>query len=125
MIPRVYWAIRPKTIEVFKNIVAHPVFSKSVTEIVYDVSFFAEKFAEDDNYAELYDFQDNNMWTDWKDWGNPEEDDVMTLEKAVTSLPNLRSIYYTNWFNMEDSIKPWYLEVVGLSNAEHHRLDTL
>ena len=116
LIPRVYWAVRPQTIEVFKNIVAHELFRKGVKEIVYDASYFCEDFIEDDNYLELDNFYADNVWSAWKDWG-PEEDDLMTLEKAVKSLPNLRSIYYTNWFNMEDSIRPWYLEVVGTSSS--------
>lgn len=124
LIPRVYWALRPQTIEVFKKIVAHPVFSKGVKEIVYDASYFAEDYNDDDNYQELDEFQEDNMWTNWpKDFG-PEEKDVMVLEKAVKSLPKLRSIYYTNWFNMDDSIRPWYLEVVGFSNPVNRLPDT-
>ena len=91
---------------------------------MYDASYFAEDYNDDDNYQELDEFQEDNMWTNWpKDFG-PEEKDVMVLEKAVKSLPKLRSIYYTNWFNMDDSIRPWYLEVVGFSNPVNRLPDT-
>lgn len=36
LIETAYFALRPKTLAVFNEIVEHPIFSRSVTEIVYD-----------------------------------------------------------------------------------------
>ncbi|KAL8744422.1 MAG: hypothetical protein Q9190_003333 [Brigantiaea leucoxantha] len=43
LITRVFFALRRKTLDVFKEIVSHPVFSQTVTELIYDFSFFDQK----------------------------------------------------------------------------------
>ena len=89
-------------------IIELPVFSRSISELVYDALFFAEDYSDDKHYADLFDYQSANMW--------PDGTDLKLLEDAVKSMPNLRAVYYTNWYILEDSVRPWYLEVVNVSN---------
>ena len=43
LMTRVYFALRPKTLAVFKEVIEHPIFCRSVTEIVYDTSYFIDQ----------------------------------------------------------------------------------
>ena len=36
LIKKAFFALRPKTLSIFKEILEHPIFSQTVTEIVYD-----------------------------------------------------------------------------------------
>ena len=42
LMKRIFLAARPQTIAVFNKIIDHPYLGKNITEIVYDVSFFAD-----------------------------------------------------------------------------------
>ena len=44
LIKKAFFALRPKTLAVFKEIVEHPIFNRTVTEIVYDTRCVFLKF---------------------------------------------------------------------------------
>lgn len=46
LISRAYIAARPKTLQIFNEIVSHPVFSQSISEVVYDCSEFHDSFGD-------------------------------------------------------------------------------
>lgn len=50
---RVYSAPRKFEIERFSNIAQHPVFSKTMKELVYDARLFREEYQETDAYAAM------------------------------------------------------------------------
>lgn len=112
---KVYYALRPKTHAVFSEICDHPIFSRSVVEIVYDASMFTEQHAQawhpesdEDHkncmrqgratqevaameYAKLLDFQDNLISS-----GDSEQ----VLLEGFGKLRNLRSVSYTDCYNI-------------------------
>ena len=50
---RVYFAPRKFEIERFRNIAQHPVFSKSIKELVYDARLFREEYQEAEAYKAI------------------------------------------------------------------------
>ena len=107
LMKRAFFATRLKTLEVFNSVVSHPVFSKSDTEIVCDASCFVEDpyYDRGEEYDDLHMGQSDTLIA---------RADLRMLEYAAKKFTNLDSVYYTDWHNLDGSIKPWYLDKVGL-----------
>lgn len=67
LISRVFIAARRRVLEAFEEIVNHPVFSKTVTEIVYDVSAFPKR-----NYREIANVTSETVTTESEEESDEE-----------------------------------------------------
>lgn len=119
---RVYFALRPKTLAVFNEIIEHPIFCRSVTEIVYDTSLFIDQRnrrpgdvghfirclpcaglysqevidAADREYRWLF-FQQERI--------RDNSEDLAALHRASQTLVSLSSLVYTDWMILNDSYR--------------------
>ncbi|KAI9765015.1 MAG: hypothetical protein M1835_007471 [Candelina submexicana] len=50
LLDKTYFALRPKTLEVFIDITRHPVFSRCIKELIFDASYFDESLTRLDKY---------------------------------------------------------------------------
>lgn len=123
LMKKAYYALRPKAHAVFQEICDHPVFSRSVVELVYDASMFTKKHAHDPRpesdekhrgclrlteasreiaameYAKLLESQDYLISS-----GHSEQ----ALLRGFRKLKNLKSIFYTDWQNI--MLQSWHLK---------------
>lgn len=116
LMKRVFYAVRPQTHAVFQEIYNHPIFSKSVTEIVYDASQFMREHVEDDRpecderhrecnrrhthlsrkNRELAAFEYANLWKSQKRMISSGESCIV-IAKGFEKFERLSSVFYTDW----------------------------
>lgn len=118
---RVYFALRPKTLAVFKEIVEHPIFCRSVTEIVYDTSYFIDqrqRLSPDTSYfcrcfperrlyspevVELADLEYRRLFLQ-QETIRTRSEDLNALRRASRMLVNLSSFVYTDWMILDNPL---------------------
>lgn len=121
---RVYFALRPGTMDVLFQIARHPVFSQSVTELNYDITEIKELLPDDgmdkceegldrrDGYAEMYKVYAA------QEASKESGDDLACLKFAFSRMPRIRTVRCLGWRKIvqllldEDGPKPFaYLHV--------------
>ena len=130
---RVYMALRPRTLEVFENIAKHPLFSKNVTEIIFDAGPFLgdhehlkkrykvplHLHAKDRkcgiHYRRLLESQNRLLASDWLF--------MRPLIAESSSFPRLESFEILEWREICRRVNPeWYL-YEGLNSSSEWYLE--
>lgn len=111
---RVYFAPRRGVIESFSKITAHPIFSKTIKEIVYDGRLYLPRFAADTNHFR-HEFEGK-----YRIPGDDEEDDQ--FDDGPTRAPlSSHCLYahkvYKQLFNEQDIIFTKRLDVKALDTG--------
>ena len=145
---RVYFAPRKLEIERFRNIALHPVFSKSIKELVYDGRLFREENREREGYKEMIYYQrfscqpsngldacleayldplileDYSSCVDAQEHILDQKTDYHALLAGLGQMPirrlTVQDDFGESWprFSIHDTEYPWYAETCDLSFRE-------
>ncbi|KAI9712493.1 MAG: hypothetical protein M1812_006909 [Candelaria pacifica] len=124
LLERVYFALRPKTFDVFVEITKHPVFSRCIKEIIFDASYFDGNLTSVEQYRRAYLSMPKHPATNVDDYSFGDHgrnkdvpvgfeeycslfaaqeqlkvDDTYrhSLQQGLTHLHKLESVIYSDW----------------------------